>query len=388
MRICLISYEYPPDTGIGGIGTYMYQLSKSLEKRKIETEVICATGKKSYTEIQGDYLTISRINCNSREQFRVLAPPMAKKRFDIKKFDIIECPEYGADGLHIKEILPDVPLVIKLHTPRFLIKQINDFYYNQLLWRKVKSKFSGGYNYKNDPEYQAALKADILLSPSHSLKEIIASRWKIPGEKIIFLPNIYNPSPQLLNISAGSQSKTILYIGRLETRKGVYNLAKAIPLVLKRIPDAHFIFLGKDSQGPQRERSMKAVLQKELGSFTGNVSFVDHVPMDEIPAYLSQAHTCVFPSLWENFPNVCLEAMAAGRNIVASENGGMKDMLEDISRQQLVNPHDVVLLANNIIASLQNNITSTIGVQNRKKIVQEYGEKVIDRIIQLYQSLL
>ena len=89
MRICLITYEYPPDTGIGGIGTYMYQLSKSLEKRKIETEIICATGKKNYTEIQGNYLTITRINCNSTEQFRVLAPPVAKQRFDIKKFDII-----------------------------------------------------------------------------------------------------------------------------------------------------------------------------------------------------------------------------------------------------------------------------------------------------------
>ena len=213
-------------------------------------------------------------------------------------------------------------------------------------------------------------------------------RWKIPGEKIIFLPYIYNPSSQLLNIPAGSQSKTILYMGRLETRKGVYNLAKAIPVVLKKIPDARFVFLGKDSRGPRREKSMKAVLQKEIGSFAGNVSFVDHVPMNEIPAYLSEAHTCVFPSLWENFPNVCLEAMAAARNIVASENGGMKDMLEDINPQQLVNPHDVDALANSIVTSFQNNTPENTGVENRQKILHEYGDVVINRIIELYTSLL
>ena len=52
-------------------------------------------------------------------------------------------------------------------------------------------------------------------------------------------------------------AKTVLYIGRLETRKGVYNLAKAIPEVVKKIPDVRFVFLGKDSRGVFREKSMK-----------------------------------------------------------------------------------------------------------------------------------
>ncbi|MEP6700806.1 MAG: glycosyltransferase family 4 protein [Bacteroidota bacterium] len=388
MRICLITYEYPPDTGIGGIGTYMYQLSKSLEKKKIKTEIICATGKKSYTEEQGDYLSITRINCHSTEEFRKLAPPVAKERFDIKPFDVIECPEFGAEGLHIKEVLPDIPLVIKFHTPKFLIKEINDFYYDQLWWRKLKLKAGFRYNYKHDPEYKATLRADMLIAPSHSIKQIIATRWGIEEKKIIHLPYIYDPSPELLNIQPGSKSKTILYMGRLETRKGVYNLAKAIPLILEKIPDARFIFLGKDSRGPLREKSMKSVLEKEVAAFANSVSFLDHVSLDKIPFYLAQAQVCVFPSLWENFPNVCLEAMSTARNIVASQNGGMRDMLEDISTEQLVNPHDVMALADNIIASLQNNSASDIALQNREKVLQEYGDMVIDKIIQLYQSLL
>ena len=260
MRICLITYEYPPDTAIGGIGTYMYQLSTSFAKKGIETEVICASPDQEGVFSESPYLSITKIRCNSTEEFRELAPPTAKKLHDVKKIDIIECPEFGAPSLHLKNVLPEVPVIIKLHTPRFLIKELNDHYYNKVWWRRLKRRMGFTYHYKKDNEYLATLQADHILSPSVSLKEIIQERWKIEPEKISLVPNPYFPSKELLTISPGSDTKSILYIGRLETRKGVYNLARAIPLVVKKIPDARFVFLGRDSIGPCREQSMKKLI--------------------------------------------------------------------------------------------------------------------------------
>ena len=388
MRICLISYEYPPRTGIGGIGTYVYQLSKALERKKIETEVICADPSDNMTIAESNYLTITKIRCATREQFRKLTPAAAAKRYAEKPFDVIECAEFGAEGLYIKEKLPDIPLVIKLHTPHFLIKELNDHYYDNLWWRKWKKKAGFGYSIKNDPEYKALLQADHVTSPSLSLMNIIQERWKIPAEKITHIPNPYFPSAELLNIPAGAASKTVLYIGRLETRKGVYNLAKAIPEVVKKIPDVRFVFLGKNSRGVFREKSMKKVLEKELGPAISHTRFIDQVALEEIAGFLAEAHTCIFPSIWENFPNVCLEAMSAARNIIAGQYGGMKDMLEDTGNHQLVDPHNVHSIASHLIALLEKEGNKEIVLKNRNKVLLEYGDAVIEKTLQLYQSVI
>jgi glycogen synthase len=388
MHICLLSYEYPPDTGIGGIGTYVYQLSKAFERKKIGIEVICASSKEEGTFTESEWLVITKIKCENTEQFRKLTPAIAAKRHAVKSFDLIECPEFGAIGLHIKKEVPNVPLIVKLHTPRFLIKEINDFYYDQLPWRKLKKKFGFRYSYKNDLEYKATLQADLITCPSLSLIEIIADRWKVPAEKITHLPNPYYPSRELIEIAPGAQTKIVLYIGRLETRKGVYNLAKAIPAVLEKIPDAKFIFLGKDSRGPYRERSMKTVLQKEIGSAMSSTTFIDHVPFNEIPRFLAKAHSCVSPGIWENYPNVCLEAMSAARIIVTGKYGGMNDMLKNIEGNELVDSHSVSSIAEGIIKSLTNNNLIATTSKNREKVLREYGDAMIEKTLQIYQSVL
>lgn len=388
MRVLLISYEYPPDTGRGGIGTYMYQLSTALANRQIETVVICATNKENYTSVVNEQLTVVRIQTNNTESFRKLVPVVAVELHEKKKFSIIECPEFGAEALYLKKYFPATPIVIKLHSPRFLIKEINDHYYDQLLWRRIKKALRFLYNYKKDPEYQAILHADHITSPSQSLKDIIVERWHLPESKITVIPNPYTPTEDFLTIKNTAAANTVLYVGRLETRKGVYNLAKAIPMVLKKFPAARFIFLGNDSRGPLREKSMKAVLQKVVAPYQHQIHFINSVPIEEVPEYLSNATCCVFPSIWENFPNVCLEAMAAGKTIVASEAGGMVDMLADSDATQLVNPHDIEAIAAGIINCLTKKQNENLNLPNREKVIREYGEKVIDTTISLYQSLI
>lgn len=386
MHICFISYEYPPDTGIGGIATYVYQVAKAFSAKGIQTEVICASPLHSGTHRENEWLHVTKIKCGHINDFRKLSPAIAAQRHQLRPFDMIEVPEYGAEGLFIKEKLPDVPLVIKLHTPKYLIKELNDFYYDQTFIRKIKRSAGLVYDKNKDPEYKAIQLADHILSPSLSLKKIVAAKWGIAKEKILHAPNPYFPLPALLNSPVTAAEKNILYIGRLETRKGVYNLAKAIPFVLKKNPEATFTFLGKDSRGPFRERSMKEVMLHEIGDARRQVTFIDHVPLTEIPSHLATAGICVFPSLWENFPNVCLEAMSAGKAIIASSEGGMKDMLEDIQGGSLVNPHDVKEIGEQICHWLANPSERIMaGQRNREKAGSYYGDRLINELIAMYQ---
>jgi glycosyltransferase involved in cell wall biosynthesis len=389
MRICFVSYEYPPDTGFGGIATYVQQIATLFSDTKIHVEVVCGTSSAGSTVTENEFLRITRIHCANREKFITLSPGAVLDIHREHKLDMIEVPEYGAEGLFMKEQLPGIPLIIKLHTPRFLTKQLNDHYYNQTFLRKLKSIAGIAYSREKDLEYQAILKADHIISPSVSLKKIIAEKWNIPIEKIIHAPYPYRPADALLNIKPGSDTQNVLYIGRLETRKGVYNLSKAIPRVIQTFPNAKFIFLGRDSQGPLRQRSMKEVMKKQLGAAIDQTAFIDHVSLDSIPHYLSDAAICVFPSLWENFPNVCLEAMAAGRAIVASREGGMNDMLVDISGSVLVDPHSIDSISTGIIEMLQNDQRRHLtGIENRKKLVSYYGNTLHDELIELYRSFI
>jgi len=128
-------------------------------------------------------------------------------------------------------------------------------------------------------------------------------------------------------------------------------------------------------------------LQKELGAAAAHVSFIDHIPLTEVPSLLAQADICVFPSLWENFPNVCLEAMSAARGIVASREGGMSDMLTDIDGGLLVDPHDIQSIAGGLLELLNNDAQRTaMALRSRQKAVGFYGDNMVTHLLTLYRS--
>jgi glycosyltransferase involved in cell wall biosynthesis len=161
-------------------------------------------------------------------------------------------------------------------------------------------------------------------------------------------------------------------------------LAQAIPLVLKSCPNAKFRFVGRSQASPNPNLNMRQYLSEILHKNLSAIEFVDNVPYDDIPYYLSQTDICAFPSIWENFPNVCLEAMSAGRGIVASRYGGMKDMLDAPISGVLVEPQKPQQLANAIIKLLKNpELRIKLGENARQKVLQEYNTNRIGNLQEL-----
>jgi glycogen(starch) synthase len=384
-KIAFVSYEYPPDTGTGGIATYVYQIAHAFAERGIVVTVICATPHENAVIKENKNLTLHKLHCNKQREFRILAPQKLASLHRQNPIDLIEVPDYGAEGLYIKKYVPHVPLVVKLHTPAYLVEKLNRFYYHEKWYKKLFKK----YNYKKDKEFKAVIKADFILSPSLSLKDIISKDWNIPIDKIIHAPNPYIPGKNFLAIEPGTNSKTVLYIGRLETRKGVYNLAKAIPLVLKKIPDAEFLFVGFSNMDPYREGDMKPFLLDILKGSMNQVRFIDKVPLDQISGFYNKAAICIYPSIWENFPNVCLEAMSAAKIIIASKNGGMQEMLGDIDGGIIINPMSEIDIAETCIEALNNKQEfAEMGIRARKKVVGYYSGSLINDLLELYTKMM
>ena len=98
MRIALVSYEYPPETGYGGIGTYVHQAAHMLAERGHEVEVFAGAKTESRSLEDGKVL-LHRALPDERKDFHKAIAPVFAQRHQAKAFDIVEGPEFRADTL-------------------------------------------------------------------------------------------------------------------------------------------------------------------------------------------------------------------------------------------------------------------------------------------------
>jgi glycosyltransferase involved in cell wall biosynthesis len=385
MRIALVSYEYPPDTATGGIATYTSQWAKLLFSRGHDVEVFCASFSRTESVLE-DGIPVHRIKEDDRSLFKKNVLPVFSERHQLKKFDVMESPEFNADGKLIKQTYPGIKLVVKLHTPSFLMDELNQVQYGVTFLQKLRV-IAGAYRrfqkpskywQKNESIYKEerlfSLSADYITSPTLSLRKIVAKKWKIPIKRFVYLPNPYIPDPSYLSILASSASTAITYIGRLEKRKGIMVFSEVIPLVLEKHPSVKFRFIGSDSFIKPLGLTGQQFLKLKLSEHIGQLEFIEHVPLEKIPHYLSDSILCVFPSLWENFPTVCLEAMSAARAIIGSKNGGMKDMLEDPRSGILIDPTKAMDITKWICYLLENpDIRYSLGRDARQNLMDKYN---------------
>ena len=389
IKIALISFEYPPKTVIGGIGSYMYQTSQMLIKRNIYVEVFTSTvGETNESSIE-DGVLIHRLSTADHNYFRKEIVSLFKERNSKIHFSCIEGPEYGADTYYIKKSFPEIPLHIKLHTPSFLIRDIT--VKKLTIFQKVRFVLGAlkklekpvaywRYKCKNDLEYLNLLDATYITSPSKDLIKQVKKRWKI-DKPVYYLPSSYSPRSELLEISASNlpDKPIITYIGRLEIRKGVHNFIAIIPKVASVYPNVIFRFIGRDFPSSSKGVSMKNYLSSSLSDFIKNIEFAGEISQSDLPKFLVNTSICVFPSLWENFPNVCLESMSAARCVIGGKNGGMSEMLAN-DCGILVDPKKPNEIAETIIKILKEpEIITQRGIRARDKILKAYNEDVISK---------
>lgn len=391
MRIGYISYEYPPDTAFGGIATYVYQASLLMKSRGHDVEVFCSSQTRSITEAR-DGIIVNRILCLDRRSFAKEIVKVFVERNQEKQFDIIESPEFGGDGLDIKQRYPGIPMVVKLHTPWYFSDQLSNYYLTLkakvwymiagLLRGRIRKRYWIYPDKENDPDYQVTNIADQIQTPSVSLGGIVSKQWNINREDIVNVPYPFIPKLELLAIPIDTNHKVVSYIGRLERRKGLVELVKALPEIFDSVPDFKMRFIGKTEASHIPMLTMQEFILSALNKYKDRIVMMKYPP-EEVHLAYAESDICVFPSLWENFPNVCLEAMSAGRGVVGSKFGGMSDMIEDGGSGLLVDPFNTSELAEKVIYLL-NHPTERMqmGARARNRVLTAYNETIIGELME------
>lgn len=398
MKIAFISYEYPPDAAYGGIATYVRQAAQMMQRRGHQVEVFASSPSRTSTDVEAGVI-VHRLLGEDHQNFGFQVGPVFAVRHREVEFDVLEGPEYGADTRETVRMVPDIPLVIKLHTPTFLTCQAytgldwSDFLKWSMLSREVKTKAkwivksllqAKIVSWKYTPyhsvllERSHVLEADEIAAPSQSIGEMLATRWELDPTRISNFPYPYIPSAELLKTPVETQTDTITFLGRLEIRKGVLDLAKAVPLVLCQYPQAKFRFIGPSEHSQDPKVPMRQYLEEQLKPYGASVEFHDPLPLDQIASAFVSTDICVFPSIWDNFPNVCLEAMSAGRGVVGTHTGGMREMLYQNTAGRLISPRQPQEIAAAILELLKNpTLRMQLGQAARDRIIAEYNSERI-----------
>jgi len=118
---------------------------------------------------------------------------------------------------------------------------------------------------------------------------------------------------------------TIGYVGSFIETKGVFDLARAIPLILIRHNALKVLLIGDvDNSIP---KSLGQEIRNYLAPYQTNVKFLGYVSNNDLPKYLNKMRLLILPSYTEGFPHVILEAMACGVTVLAAPIGGIPELL-------------------------------------------------------------
>lgn len=210
------------------------------------------------------------------------------------------------------------------------------------------------------------------------------SRRYFPGPYKI-IPNGVNLnrfSPAARPLKKFQDGKTcLLFVGRLEERKGIFYLLEALAKLQKKFPNLRLIIVG---DGPQRKKVEKFIRQNLKRVILAGV-----VPSQKLPAYYASAQIFCAPAIFrESFGVVLLEAMATGLPIVAFANVGYKETLAGYDKRFLIPPKDTARFTHALELLIQDgNLRKKLCGWGLKKVQKFSWPKIAKKVLDYYREV-
>jgi len=372
MKIALVSpydYAYP-----GGVNTHISHIKNNFIHMGHEVRIIAPSSKPDETRKNGDIIVFGRPVPIRASGSVVRSPVWPGLVFSDRVGQMLKREKF--DVIHIHEpLMPTLATAVLHHSSQELV--VGTFHaYRHRSW---------GY-----PFWKPIIlnrwfnKLDGRIAVSNAAREFVSKYF--PAEYTI-IPNgidVEHFAADVEPLPEFSDGKlNILFVGRIEKRKGFKYLLGAYEIVKRKLPECRLIVVGprdrscRKYQGIVERRKLKDVV------FAGYVSYED------LPRYYRSADVFCSPAVdKESFGVVLLEAMASGKPTVASNITGYGGVISHGSEGLLVKPADKEALADGIFQLLNDEgLRQKLGNTGKAKVGNYSWEKVSRQVLDYYREL-
>ncbi len=392
MRVLMLSWEYPPYL-VGGLGAHVGALAPALARLGVEVHVVtpCLSDSPLREEIGGV------------EVHRVLCPPPEAPEGSFYEQTVRANQDVAAACLRLREEIGGFDL---LHNhdwlTSFAAREIKHTLHLPLVATIHATERGRGRGSLGSPEAVAIDSAEwwlvyeawrVICCAEYMAQEV-RDYFQAPADKLDIVPNGVNPGHfaylEGVDLSAFRarfalpQEKIVLYVGRVVREKGAEVLVRAAPLVLAEAPDTRFLIAGR---GPELEHLRRLVDAMSLQHRVSLLGFIDDETRDRL--YVT-ADCAVFPSLYEPFGIVALEAMAARTPVVASEVGGLREVVRHAETGITIYPDDPSSCAWGILHTLQHPEWAAMRVENAyRSLLERFNwDTIAGQTIEVYDRVI
>ena len=388
LRLCLLSMAYPPRQ-YEGVGRLTNLMAQSLFELGHTVHVITQAETEAVSFYDGAYVHATPFQRDRYERYRLFprlhtvlnySHAVYEKVRQLQLNDgiqLVDSPLWQVDGL-ITAVSGTLPTLVRLVTAAKQIDglrpdQNNDAY---LLGEMERSLIERAAHLL--PNTQATLNAVRTVygvDPTPDQYTIVPyGIVPAPDEAIRPFP-LESPPDEL----------TVLYVGRLEKRKGIADLFAAIPTVLDQFPQARFVIVGADNSyqdGFQKQHGLDypAYFRQTHPRYASRVTFTGAVSDEDLQNHYQNCHLFVAPSLYESFGLIYLEAMNYAKPVIGCRAGGVPEVVADGEVGRLVDPNAPDQLAAAILELLQSPTQlCEMGLAGRQRLLDQFTHLAMAR---------
>jgi phosphatidylinositol alpha-1,6-mannosyltransferase len=364
-KIVLITGNFPPETG--GISHYLYEIVRHIPGEQVDVVGLPTPGSKTFDTHQG--FCVRRLSLPRRwgaasPAFKFLAPFYLAHLLKKRGAGFVLCGQ-----AHHTLMLP------AWLNWRFTGTPYGLFSYGQDLLKPQTRRYKRLFNF-------LLSEARLVFGDSRAATDI-AQTLGLPADRLCVLNPSIDPAQLQGRFSAEEVRKRhslenkrcILTVGRLVERKGHDTVIGALPVILKAIPEAHYLIVGK---GPHEAVLRRLVEELHLEV---HVTFAGYIPDDELPGYYQACD--VFAMISRELPHmgdiegfgiVYLEANYFGKPVVAGRSGGIPDAVIPGKTGTLVDPADPKETAKAIIELLLDEaLARKMGQIGKERVLREFS---------------
>lgn len=413
MKIAVFVYEYPPKI-VGGLGTYAAEITRKFVLNDHDVTVFTMNddeGSLPTREIWRGIEVHRPLHIDVSDSLPdVIAEDIRKWGRGLHLFGKLMVYNYLSAAKLINELIKKEGMkydVVVAHDwlsamGGITVKRESNLPFAFHVHSTEKGRtLGGGSGVVSNIELRAGNTADLIVTVSYAMKDELA-QLGFPKEKIQVSyngvdPQKYNPakvSPEdVKRIRAKYGIKDdelmILFLGRLVAVKGVDKLIMAIPHILRTVPKVKLVIVGVGDQQEYLTNLTRTIRLDEYVKFC-----FDFIPEEERILHYAACDIAVFPSYYEPFGIVALEAMAMEKPVVVGAAGvsGMREIVVCCGEEQCgyhIDPNNPSDIAWGVINALESpERRKWLGKNGRKRVLAEFSwSKIAEKTVALYESI-